>query len=214
MGKLTDSLLSGSSGRVGRLVIANVAGTEIVRVRPKKRSTSASEAQILVQNRMKKTYQFIVPYKAYALQYFGTPLGMRSRYNQAITAILNAYKIDFQALTMTLEYSEIEFSRGNLLGAIPTGLTAPAPLSIKLDWINNAGMAPERAMDDLQFLMIAEGDDIPIFLESVTTRDQETWTQSVPPHYQGKTVHVWMAFRSTDLKEVSVSSYAGSIAIV
>jgi len=29
MGKLNDSLLSGSSGQTGRLVVANIAGTEI-----------------------------------------------------------------------------------------------------------------------------------------------------------------------------------------
>ena len=214
MGKLTDSLLSGSSGRVGRLVIANVAGTEIIRVRPKKRSTAPSGAQLLVQNRMKLAYQFIVPYKGYALQYFGTPLGMRSRYNQAITAILNAYKINIITLTITLEYAEIQFSKGNLLGIIPSGLSAPAPLSIKMDWVNNAGLMPERETDELQVLMMAEGEEVPIFMESVTTRDQETWTQGIPNHYAGKTVHVWMAFRSADLMEVSVSSYAGMITVV
>lgn len=31
MEKLNDSLLSGSSGRTGRLVVANVDGTEILR---------------------------------------------------------------------------------------------------------------------------------------------------------------------------------------
>lgn len=36
MSKLDDSLLSGSRGRTGRLVVANVNGIEILKVRPRK----------------------------------------------------------------------------------------------------------------------------------------------------------------------------------
>jgi hypothetical protein len=35
MGKLIDSPLEGSSGRVGRFVVANVGGVEIIRRRPR-----------------------------------------------------------------------------------------------------------------------------------------------------------------------------------
>lgn len=214
MGKLTDSLLSGSSGRIGRLVVANVAGTEILRIRPRRRTTTSTNAQLLVQNRMKKAYQFIVPYKAYSSQYFGVPLGMRSRYNQAITVLLNACKIDFDAVTLSWAYHEVEFSRGNLLGVVPMGVSAVDPLTIKVDWLNNTGVIMDRETDELQLLLFAEDDAMPMFLESVSTRVQGTWTQVLPPLYQGKTVHAWIAFRSADSKEVSNSSYLGSVSIL
>lgn len=35
MGKVIDSIISGTSGRTGRIVIANVNGYEISRIRPK-----------------------------------------------------------------------------------------------------------------------------------------------------------------------------------
>lgn len=95
MGKLNDSLLSGSSGRTGRLVVANVSGTEILRVRPRKRTGQPSAKQLLIQERMKQCYDFILPYKAFASLYFGYRTGMRSSYNQAITNLLNAFKLDF-----------------------------------------------------------------------------------------------------------------------
>lgn len=50
MSKLTDSLLSGSSGRVGRLVVANVSGVEILKHRPKKRTKPPTPKQSLIQN--------------------------------------------------------------------------------------------------------------------------------------------------------------------
>lgn len=36
MGKITDSIISGSTGRIGRVVVANVNGQEILRMRPQK----------------------------------------------------------------------------------------------------------------------------------------------------------------------------------
>ena len=64
MGKLSDSLLSGSSGRTGRVVVANVAGTEILRVRPRKRTSPPTPKQVLIQKRMKDAYDFILSYKS------------------------------------------------------------------------------------------------------------------------------------------------------
>ena len=45
MGKIYDSLLSGSSGRTGRVVIANINGHEISRIRPRKRTKTPTEIQ-------------------------------------------------------------------------------------------------------------------------------------------------------------------------
>ena len=46
MGKVTDSLISGSSGRTGRVVVANVNGIEILKIRPKKSSKPSSTIRI------------------------------------------------------------------------------------------------------------------------------------------------------------------------
>lgn len=213
MGKLQDSLLSGSSGRTGRLVVANFAGTEILRVRPRKRTGDPTPKQALVQNRMKLSYDFILPYKNYAAKYFGTRSGMKSRYNYAITNILNAYKIDFDALTITLMFNEIEFSRGNLLAAIPTGLSSPVAGSLVIDWFDNSAAEPERLTDQLQLLYFADDELKPIFMENIAERQDATQSISVPPNLIGKTVHVWIAFRDVLLTDVSSSSYVGSVLI-
>ena len=111
MGKLIDSLLSGSSGTIGRIVIANVSGNEILRARPRKRTKEGSLKQLLIQLRMKKSYDFMLPYKEFAKTNFGTRSGMKSPYNQAITNVLTAFKLDFILNVITPVYSEIEFAR-------------------------------------------------------------------------------------------------------
>ncbi len=213
MGKLNDSLLSGSYGRTGRLVVANVAGTEILRIRPRKRTSSPSAKQLLVQARMKNCYDFISPYKAFASLHFGVKVGMRSCYSLAMTNLLDANKLDFTTMTITTVYSQVEFAKGPLLSAIPTGLSAPSAAAFTVDWYNNSAGSADREADQLQLLYFAEGETKPVFMENAAQRLDASLTVSVSPNLQGKTVHVWLAFRSVDLISVSVSAYVGSVLI-
>lgn len=213
MGKLTDSLLSGSTGTVGRVVVANVSGNEILRKRPSKRTKAPSVKQLLIQSRMKQCYDFILPYKEFAEKYFGTRINMKSPYNQAMTNLLTAFKLDFVLNTINPVYAEIEFSKGPLLSLIPTGLTSPAPLTFTLTWFQNSDGDPLRETDAVQILYFAEGDKKPIFIENLATRVDDTINVPVPPNLAGKTVHVWAAFRAADLSSVSLSAYAGTIVI-
>ena len=213
MGRLIDSLLSGSSGTVGRIVVANVSGNEILRARPRKKTKEASLKQLLIQSRMKKSYDFLLPYKEFAKVFFGVRSGMKSPYNQAMTNVLNAFKLDFVLNVVTPVYSEIEFARGALLGAIPTGLTSVTPLTFTLTWFQNSGVDPLRETDAVQLLYMAEGETKPVFLEDLAVRLDATVELPLPPNLQGKTVHVWMCFRAADRTAVSLSSYAGTVVI-
>lgn len=76
MSKLNDSLLLGSSGRTGRLVVANVNGTEILRVRARKSTKPVSPKQELIWTRMKTYYAFLESYKNYASAFFGVRVGL------------------------------------------------------------------------------------------------------------------------------------------
>lgn len=214
MAKLNDSLLSGSTGRTGRLVVANVAGTEILRVRPRKKTTPPTPKQLLIQERMKQCYDFILPYKAYASLYFGHRQGMRSCYNLAITNLLNAFKLDFAQMTITPDFPNIEFSHGNLLAAIPTGLSSTTAATLSVEWYNNAAGNPDRLTDQLQVLYYDETQKSPVFLGNMAERTDTTLSVQVPPYMSGKQVHVWIAFLSQDALEASLSAYAGSVEIL
>ena len=211
MGKLNDSLLSGSTGRTGRLVVANVAGTEILRARPKKRTSAPSPKQVLIQERMKQCYNFILPYKEFASFYFGTKNGMNSCYTQAFANLLKAHKLDYANDKIIPVYSEIQFARGGLMAAVPTGLSSQAAGQITLEWFNNAAGDPERDADELQLLYLAEDEQIPIFMENLAQRADTSVTITVPPNLQGKKLRVWIAFRAQDMIRVSISTYVGEV---
>lgn len=213
MGKLLDSLLSGSSGRVGRVVVANVYGNELLRARPRRKTGAPTAKQVLVQQRMKLCYDFMLPYKAFAKEYFGTRVGMKSPYNLAMTNLLNSFQLDFILMDITRLYSQIEFARGGLLSAIPSGLTSAVPQTFTLNWFQNSGGDPIRENDRLALLFVGEDEIRPVFMQNAAVRLDGTVEIPVTPNLQGKTVHVWMAFQSDDLLDVSLSVYAGSILI-
>ena len=213
MGKLYDSLLSGSSGKIGRVVVANLFGTEVLRKRPRRRTSEPTAKQVLVQQRMSLSYDFISPYKEFAKTYFGNRVGMKSPYNLALTNVMKAYKLDFNLMEINPEYSEIEFTRGSLMAALSTGLTSTVANTFTVEWFDNSGGDPEREIDRLQVLFKAENETKPILMENAGTRVDGTAEIPVPMGMVGKTVHVWISFISDDLSQAATSAYAGSVVI-
>lgn len=214
MGKLYDSLLSGSSGKIGRVVVANLYGTEILRKRPRRRTSEPTAKQILVQQRMTSSYDFLNPYKEIAKNYYGKRIGMKSPYNLAMTNVLSAFKLDFNLMKINPVYSEIEFTKGPLMAPLPTGLSATVANTFTIDWLDNSGGDPTREMDRLFVLFKAEDEIKPILMENMASRVDATFDVPVPTAFVGKTVHVWITFISDDLTQSATSAYAGSVVIV
>jgi hypothetical protein len=212
MGKLHDSLLSGTSGRTGRIVVANVYGNEISRVRPKKLTSQPTGKQLLIQNRMKRCAAFMQSYRAYACKYFGNRSGMKSCYNLAMTNLMENFKINYVNETITPDYPALYFSKGNLLGAVPLALKLSSPELLELTWQDNSAGNPERKDDFAQILLATEEDEQTFFAENAAQRSETNYTVNLPVNFRNKTLHVWIAFRASDGEMASNSQYAGSIA--
>ncbi|MPT31120.1 MAG: hypothetical protein E2600_05505 [Chryseobacterium sp.] len=211
MGKLYDSLLSGTSGRTGRIVVANVYGNEITRTRPRKRNAQPTAKQLLIQNRMKRCAEFMQSYKGYACRHFGNRSGMRSCYNLAMTNLMENFKIDYAASSITPDYPALAFSKGVLLAAIPLSIKLSGD-KLDITWQDNSAGNVDRENDLAQILLAAEGENFTFFIENAAIRSEATYSAIVPINFQEKTLHVWMAFRSNDEQTVSSSQYIGTTA--
>jgi len=213
MGKMYDSLLAGTSGRTGRVVVANVHGSEISKVRPRGRSRVPSPKQLLIQKRFKLCITFINSYRAYARKHFGTRSGMRSCYNLAMMNLLDHFVIDYAQETITPDYPALAFSHGNLLAPIPTGLTAPTAGTLELEWQNNSMGNAVRGTNLAQIVLAADGEEQSFFIENAAQRSAESYAVALPLNLQAKKLHVWLAFRSDTATEVSNSVYSGSVQV-
>lgn len=213
MGKIGDSLLGGTTGRTGRIVVANVYGNEITRIRPKKRTKKPTEKQELVQTRMRQCATFLESYKGYACKHYGVRIGMKSCYNLAMTNLMANFNIDNTTKTITPDYPNLSFSKGSLIAPVPLALASPAASAVELSWQDNSMNNPDREADQAQILVVVDGELNTMFLENVATRSEETYVANLPATLSGKEVHVWLAFRDTEQTKVSNSVYLGSITL-
>lgn len=212
MGRINDSsILAGSTGRTGRVVVATVNGLQYSRIRPKKHSTGPTEKQALIQQRMKDTITFMESYKTYACKYFGKRVGAKSIYNQAMANIMENLQIDFEHRTITPIYENIAFSKGTLLPPIPISITISGSDKLIINWQDNSAGNPERENDLLQVLIVPKGSMVTYFAENAATRSEQTYGFSLYGPLIGKTLHVYFAFKAANEKEASTSVYAGSI---
>lgn len=214
MAKLTDSILSGASGRIGRVVVANLFGTEILKVRPKKSSKPATTIQVLIRQRMASSSVFIESYRKYACKHFGHRVGTKSAYNFAMRNLLEAYTIDVPNETITLNYPLVEFSKGSLLSMFPSGFNSPTANTIQINWINNAGTSLDRENDYLQVLVAIDLQPYSLFLENVAQRIDQTVNITLPSTFQNQKVHIWVAFREAHEFQVSNSVYLGNVIVL
>jgi hypothetical protein len=210
MGKVYDSILAGTSGRTGRVVIANVFGTEYTRIRPRKRSGTPTQKQLLIQSRMTRCTEFMESYRPYACQHFGQRIGISAPFNLAMTNLMTNFVLDFAADTINIQYPNISFSKGKLLAAIPTSVAISSPGTLQINWQDNSAGNPVRATDWIQILVAAEDEILTSFAENATQRSAESYDFILPPNFSGKVLHVWVAFRNQDGTLVSNSTYAGS----
>lgn len=214
MGKINDSIISGTSGRTGRIVVANVNGYEISRIRPKKSSKPPTPKQNLVKDRFNKSILFVKSYREYAKQFYGQKLGLKSPYNAALSNVLTALECDMDTLTLIPHYDQIHFSKGNGLDPQPTAISSPAQFTIQIDWENNANGS--SAEEDLLMILLAEDNQLSantLFFSTSTTRLEETKQITLLPRYQGKDMHVWIAFLDADNRFASNSIYIGEISV-
>jgi len=211
MGKLYDSLLSGTSGRTGRIVVANVSGNEISRIRPRKRTSQPTAKQLLVQNRMKKCALFMQSYRGYACKYYGTRTGMKSSYNLAMTNLMDNFKINYTDASIIPNYPMLSFSKGNLLAPIPLTLNLASASTLEISWQDNATGHADREDDFAQIVVAAEGEDLSIFVENAAKRSDTSYTVNMPINFQNKTIHIWIAFRTENGELASNSQYAGTV---
>src|SRR5690606_16121269 len=106
--------------------------------------------------------------------FFGQRSGMKSPYNLAMTNVLNAHQMDFNLLQINLVYSDIEFTRGELMAALPTSLTSTNPGTFTINWLDNSGADPIRETDKLQLLFIGEDERKPVLMENLADRADTT----------------------------------------
>ena len=214
MGKITDSLLSGTRGRTGRIVVSNIQGHEISRMRPRKTARTATPKQQLVKERFNFAVKFIQGYKTVVKEYYGKRVGLKSPYNVAMSNLLKSIKLDVTDLTFSVNHEEIMFTKGNLLEPQPSSITSDDPLTVNVNWMDNSTDTLDEN-DNLYVMYAEENQDklLSTVVKTTALRKDESVAFQLLPKFQGVDLHIWVSFVNPILLEASNSIYLGLVTV-
>ncbi|MGJ7033236.1 DUF6266 family protein [Niabella hirudinis] len=210
MGRVTNSILSGTSGRTGRIIIANVHGVEISRIRPVKRSSS-TDPQIAHRELFSFAVAFLALYKSFARLFFGKRKGLITPYNQAQANVME--NIQFSGRDVVINYNQVLISKGNLLEMIPGSISAGAAQAVTVTWVNNAPPASSNENDLCSVFIYMPARRDGQFFSGVAARLAGTATVNMLPLYAGEEVHVWATFTDEGATAACNSKYMGSVTL-
>ncbi|MDG1422707.1 MAG: DUF6266 family protein [Flavobacteriaceae bacterium] len=212
MGKISQGILGGLSGKVGNVIGGSWKGIDYLRIKPSSVANPRTEGQVNQRNKFTATISFLQPNKDFLNIGFKAFAVKKTAFNAAMSYTLgNA--ITGTAPDFTIDYSEALLSKGNLSSPLNPVKDLTVAEQVSFTWDDNSVDGNANATDKAMLLVYN-----PIKKESISilngnSRSSMSQTLTIPASYTGDTVEVFMAFVSEDGKIVSNSVYLGSGAI-
>ena len=211
MGKISQGILGGFSGKVGTVIGGNWKGIDYMRSKASKVTNPKSKAQKDQRSKFSMVLSFLQPitdfvkigFKDYAIKMTAFNSAMSYNVKNAITGTYPNYSMD---------YSQALVSRGSLAGALNPAANSAATGEVTYTWDDNSVESNANA-DDLTMLMVLNADKKEaVFTTEGSTRDAGTQTLTIPDSYSGDSIECFIAFISVD-GEVANSDYVGSVVV-
>ena len=211
MGKISQGILGGFSGKVGTVIGGNWKGIDYMRSKAAKVTNPNSKAQKDQRSKFSLVLSFLQPitafikigFKDYAIKMPTFNSAMSYNVKNAITGAYPNYSMD---------YAQALDSRGSLAGALNPASNSAAAGEVTFTWDDNS-VESNANVDDLTMLLALNPDkNEAVFTTEGSTRAAGTQTLTVPDSYSGDSVECFIAFISVD-GQVANSKYIGSVVV-
>ena len=212
MGKISQGVLGGFSGKVGNIVGGTWKGIDYMRIKPSNVSNPRTQGQVDQRTKFSNVLNFLQPmteflrvgFKLYAIKMTQFNSAMSYQLQNAITGTYPDFSID---------YTKVLVSKGALLRAEgATGVSTEAGV-VKLSWTDNSASGGAKATDKA-LIMLHNGDKkVAVYDTAGAVRTAGTQSLSVPVDFSGDEVQAYLGFISEDGTEVSNSVYVGAITV-
>ena len=212
MGKISQGIIGGISGKVGNVIGASWKGIHYLRIKPASVANPRTEGQVNQRNKFSAALEFLQPSLAFIKVGYKFHQNKQSAFNAAMSYILHN-AITGSAPDFTVNYATALVSRGNLTGVLePTVSIAEGEATIS--WTNNGSDGNARPDDTAMLLVYFPGSKESV-VRVMTTDTRLSGTMTVDlSSFPGETAQIYLAFRSADGSAVSDSSYVGSETVV
>jgi len=208
MGKISQGILGGLSGKVGNVIGASWKGIDYLRIKPSSVANPRTPGQVNQRNKFTASLEFLQPNKDFINVGYKSFAIKKTAFNAAMSEILGT-AITGTAPNFTVDYANALLSKGTLAGVLnPTASYATAG-QVNFNWTDNSTGINANSTDRSMLLVYNPIKNESVMFLNSAEREEGMAVLAIPSTYAGDTLHTYMAFISLDGK-VSNSSYLGS----
>lgn len=212
MGKISQGVLGGFSGKVGNVVGGTWKGIDYMRIKPSNVANPRTAGQVNQRSKFSTALKFLQTMKGFIRVGFKSYANRMSQFNAAMSYNLNN-AVSGTGANVTLDYANALVSRGGLTGVFNGNATSSSN-DVEFKWTDNSGSGNAKETDKAMFLVYNPSKELSIYETAGPDRSTEAYKLIVPGDFVGDDVEVYMGFVSEDGKSVSDSEYLGSVTIV
>lgn len=208
MGKISQGILGGLSGKVGNVIGGNWKGIDYLRIKPSSVANPRTEGQVNQRNKFSATIEFLSPSKDFIKVGYKSLAIKKTAFNAAMSYTLgNA--ITGSAPNFNIDYSLALLSKGGLSSPFNGSIDLTTANQVTFNWIDNSADGNANSTDKAMVLAYNPSKKESIFITDGANRYVGSQTLVLPNSYTGDTVYLYMAFISENGSIVSNSVYLG-----
>jgi hypothetical protein len=211
MGKISQGVLGGFSGKVGNVVGGTWKGIDYMRIKPANVSNPRTAGQVDQRSKFSTTLKFLQSMTDFLRVGFKLYANKMTQFNAAMSYNLNN-AITGSYPNFTIDYANALVSRGGLTGAFNAAVSSSGGL-VEFTWDDNTGSGNAQATDKALLVVYNPAKDESIYDSAGAVRSATSQNLGMPASYVGDDVEAFIGFLSEDGKEVANSVYIGSVTV-
>jgi len=211
MGKISQGILGGFSGKVGNVIGGNWKGINYMRVKPASVANPQTEGQMDQRSRFNAALKFLQPMKDFIKVGFKSYAVKMTEFNSAMSYILKNAIIGTYP-DYGIDYSAALISKGTLSRATSALVESTVAGSVAFSWTDNTNGADALATD-VAMVVVYNPVKVQASFLIAGTRADGNLTLLVPETFSGDEIHCYLAFKSATGTKVSDSVYVGAITV-
>lgn len=203
MGRISQGILGGFSGRVGTVVGSNWKTVHYMRALAVSVNNPRTDKQQHQRTKFGMTVAFLKAINPYIRVGYKDYTRRQSSFNAAMSYIIrNAVK--GEGLNLSIDYAKVLVSRGSLMPAFNAKSTV-ADNKVTFTWTDNSGMGDARETDVAMPLAYNKDKGEAVYLTSAGTRASATTELPLPTNWASDALAIYLGFADENGERVANS---------
>jgi hypothetical protein len=211
MGRISQGVLGGFSGKIGNVVGGSWKGIDYMRIKPSSVANPRTVGQVDQRTKFTAALQFLQPLKDFVKVGYKNYANKMTEFNSAMSYTLNN-AITGISPDFLVDYSSALLSRGSLPGGLNAVVESTVAGSVSVAWEDNTLNGTASATDKSLIALYNPAKAEAIYTLEGAARSVGSQGLVVPSNYSGDDLEAYISFRSID-GLVSNSIYIGSVTV-